>query len=514
MCAKSLAVCVLSLTLALAACDSSTDLKLQTPQELVAQGVDSPATLDPQLFAPGIVPSQGPASPQTIQQLASQTLIADPCALLDFGYAADYDLFVFENLWHIGGEATGAVAVGGDAWLEHCGIGLALPMGGNPAGAGLVVGGDLTMVGGQVFHGDVHVAGALNEISTVADGQVFNPSNIVDFASAQTQAIGLSLVLAGLPATGDVVLEDYGTLRLTGTDSSLNVFFIDDLTWKSAIEVKLYAPLGSRVIINVDVVTDDIPGDHPMFGEIWMNDSADPTAFQQTIWNFSKATSLSQWGVGWKGSLLAPWAHFTYENGMLAGQLIVKTVTMTEWSAETRRFPFICDPTPCEPDCVDKACGADGCGGVCGACPEDEFCDTGICFPSCVPDCTDKACGADGCGGLCGVCLPGESCDAEVCVPTGCVPDCAGKGCGLDGCGGTCGVCAVDEACLKGGCTPGAGVCANLHLGPAKDFNLFALEGLVHIGGDPEDMVPCPQGPSEMPPSGPTTTPAVPSPVE
>jgi len=37
----------------------------------------------------------------------------------------------------------------------------------------------------------------------------------------------------------------------------------------------------------------------------------------------------------------------------------------------------------CTPDCADKACGDDGCGGSCGDCGMDEYCDLGLCQPLC-----------------------------------------------------------------------------------------------------------------------------------
>jgi hypothetical protein len=49
-------------------------------------------------------------------------------------------------------------------------------------------------------------------------------------------------------------------------------------------------------------------------------------------------------------------------------------------------------------------------------CTTGETCNTssGTCESSCTPDCTDKACGSDGCGGTCGSCdLP------EICSPNG-----------------------------------------------------------------------------------------------
>ena len=44
------------------------------------------------------------------------------------------------------------------------------------------------------------------------------------------------------------------------------------------------------------------------------------------------------------------------------------------------------------------------------ACRSLEFID-----PACVPDCTEKECGNDGCGGSCGFCPEDSVCDGEVC---------------------------------------------------------------------------------------------------
>jgi hypothetical protein len=84
-----------------------------------------------------------------------------------------------------------------------------------------------------------------------------------------------------------------------------------------------------------------------------------------------------------------------------------------------------CVEGPCEPACGDKECGGDGCDGTCGECGGGATCVDGSCqcsFESCgevccgegeacfdgaccTPDCTDKECGEDGCGGLCNGCL-------------------------------------------------------------------------------------------------------------
>ncbi len=141
----------------------------------------------------------------------------------------------------------------------------------------------------------------------------------------------------------------------------------------------------------------------------------------------------------------------------------------------------------CLPDCDGRDCGDDGCGGSCGEClswcfpgcesgepfPAPELCDleSGVCGSVCCPNCCNKECGDDGCGGVCGecpvngyctggggcgcdflecgegCCAEGEICtDGELC----CLPDCDGKICGDDGCGGNCGKCEKGFECIEG----------------------------------------------------------------
>lgn len=150
----------------------------------------------------------------------------------------------------------------------------------------------------------------------------------------------------------------------------------------------------------------------------------------------------------------------------------------------------------CVPECDDKECGVDGCGGQCGVCESDILCSgSGKCecncsntkcgspslgCPSCgecqlplicandINDCVPcsgtcelnsrgdlKECGDNGCGHSCGECPPGYVCDQDPndgdntlfeCEP--CVHDCVGKNCGPNGCGGSCGVCAAGGLCV------------------------------------------------------------------
>jgi hypothetical protein len=70
----------------------------------------------------------------------------------------------------------------------------------------------------------------------------------------------------------------------------------------------------------------------------------------------------------------------------------------------------------CPVACAEEACGAPGCEGECGSCPEGERCSDGACV--CAPDCAGKQCGPDGCGGECGpgcVADSGAVCSEGVC---------------------------------------------------------------------------------------------------
>jgi hypothetical protein len=74
---------------------------------------------------------------------------------------------------------------------------------------------------------------------------------------------------------------------------------------------------------------------------------------------------------------------------------------------------------------------------------------------SCAPNCTDRICGSDGCGGSCGACDGSQICQGGVCC-TAQPPaaTCAGR-CGtwLDNCGHpvTCATCPDGRVCLSNG---------------------------------------------------------------
>ena len=128
------------------------------------------------------------------------------------------------------------------------------------------------------------------------------------------------------------------------------------------------------------------------------------------------------------------------------------------------------------PSCQDKACGDDGCGGICGTCETiaggENTCNDGACLLACNPDhheC-DGTCASNVSTGSCGV-----SCVA-CSEPVNGVASCDGVACGVDcfegfhecegacvsdeataTCGGSCAPCATDPngvaGCAEGACT-------------------------------------------------------------
>ena len=148
-------------------------------------------------------------------------------------------------------------------------------------------------------------------------------------------------------------------------------------------------------------------------------------------------------------------------------------------------IPF--DPdAPCQPDCADRECGSDGCGGICGYCVYPLICNAGgKCTEICYPSCEGKECGSDGCGGSCGECPALWSCGLDfVCHLDDCPPQCDPlQECGDDKCGGSCGFCSEPHVCESGLCI--LGPCGEVTSKPVCDGDvLWWCEDKTHLKSD------------------------------
>ncbi len=139
------------------------------------------------------------------------------------------------------------------------------------------------------------------------------------------------------------------------------------------------------------------------------------------------------------------------------------------------------DPGPasdavCVPDCEDRVCGDDGCGGTCGKCQVlGQACVDGACV--CDPKDQTACIGGDvywidSCGNqslLAAGCKDMGCADGQ-CLS--CAPACGGKQCGDDGCGGSCGTCeGAGQVCQAGVCVCGGLPTIACHQGDLWQFD-------------------------------------------
>ena len=244
--------------------------------------------------------------------------------LASLGAAAGYGAFVFGDFTSSSSDTQTNLAVGGNANLSNYAVGQSTSPG---TSAKLVVGGNLSGQNGSVGPGGagaIYVGGSNSSSLTAATKSQNLPSSQlpIDFAAAKSQYQSLSQTLFNTAATGSVV-NQYGTLTLTGTASDVNYFTVQASDWNSANTVNINVAKNSTIVIN-------ILGTSVVFqnGQISINGTSgeNNAANALTLYNLYQATSLSLPGSkAPQGSVLAPFASVTGGYGQLNGQLIAQS---------------------------------------------------------------------------------------------------------------------------------------------------------------------------------------------
>ena len=250
--------------------------------------------------------------------LAASPALADPIGL---GEAGNYNVFVFTDFTSMNSDTEGGIAAGGNVSLTNYSVASALDS--SFAGSSLVVGGNLYYRNGQVKAGTVTVGGTADVDQTVGTGSGAaisgNASNLsVSFESEKQRLTQLSQNLSQLTPTGSAQLV-YSTLQLSGDGSSnLQIFNVDgaDLSRASVFSLATSIPANSSIILN-------ITGNNIT----WANQGLQALSSfsDRVIFNFIDATLLSLSGIGVPGTILAPNADVTGNNGNLDGTLIAKS---------------------------------------------------------------------------------------------------------------------------------------------------------------------------------------------
>ncbi|RYG33815.1 choice-of-anchor A family protein [bacterium] len=222
-----------------------------------------------------------------------------------FGAASSYSVFTAGDYTHNAySNVGGKVAVGGNYRSEGANIGTALNGATQDA---LVVKGKADFkygtIGGNAVSGD---SGSYFNWSPVfRNGGSARQGTSLDFGSVATDLQNRSAYWGGL-AANSTVSDWYGTLTLTGSSSSLNVFNLDASKLGGYYSYNLNVPAGSTVLFNVTGASGSFA--YPSLNNF---DSS------KTLWNFTNATNLSVNGL--KGSVLAPYAALSATN---SGQTI------------------------------------------------------------------------------------------------------------------------------------------------------------------------------------------------
>lgn len=229
-------------------------------------------------------------------------------ALVDL---ANYNAFVIGSYNGYNSDVQGRLAAGGAVSLTNYGVATNLNSSANGTNT-LVAGGGFSGTNGQLYYGDAAVGGASSLTGfNIRSGTVTSGSPI-DFVEQAGLIGSLAGSLGQLQANG-ATENQWGTVRLTGSNAGLNIFTVNASDLSSANNFVITAPTGSEVLVNV------IGGSASMRN---MGFSVNGVSSSDVLMNFYQAGSLDLGGIGIWGSILAPNAAVNFNNGQLNGLLV------------------------------------------------------------------------------------------------------------------------------------------------------------------------------------------------
>jgi choice-of-anchor A domain-containing protein len=227
---------------------------------------------------------------------------------------SDYNLFVLEN-YTLGADILGKAAAGGNITLNNFSVGAGLAA--TDTANVLVAGGDLNLSNGGVW-GDAVYGGAFNADTSVSFPRgAPSQGTPIDFVARGSELRQLSARLNALPANGTTTVESWGGVFFTGTDPAVNVFQVNASDLANAWTLFFNAPAGSLAVINVSGTAASLRGGHSFAGGI------DQTG---VLFNFANATSFTADSYGLWGTMLAPYAHVSFNNGSFDGGIYAKSM--------------------------------------------------------------------------------------------------------------------------------------------------------------------------------------------
>lgn len=254
--------------------------------------------------------------------------LIEPAMAVNLGVAQNYNVFVFGDM-NQSSDSEGRVAVGGNATFTNFGIADRLANS-NGTDTRLVVGGDLTYKGGQIFGGSAVVGGAVNTSVNFncSPNCGVSSGKPIDFDAARQELTYLSDSLAGLNSTGTTEYKWSG-IHLQGNNSDLNIFTIDGSKFSNSSYLNLTGVnSNSTVVFN-------ILGNSVNISNFGLN--LNGVNKQNILFNFVDATQVTTTGFSFLGSVLATKANVLFNNGNVEGTLVASSLS---GSGEFHNTPF------------------------------------------------------------------------------------------------------------------------------------------------------------------------------
>ncbi|WP_224247606.1 immunoglobulin-like domain-containing protein [Hyalangium gracile] len=228
----------------------------------------------------------------------------------------DFNLFLLGD-YNGGHDVQGKVAVAGNLFLDRFTVGAGLHE--TNTSQVLVVGGNLTLNHGGVW-GDTWYGGTYSaDADVVFHRGTLTKGTPINFASRFSELRTLTSQLAGMAINGTTTRESWGGIILKGTHPTVNVFNVNASDFVGATTLSTSAPPNSLAIINIRGTSATING----IGFAFSGGLDQRTV----LFNFPDATTINAHGIGFPGTVLAPYANITFNNGSWDGGIYAVSLT-------------------------------------------------------------------------------------------------------------------------------------------------------------------------------------------
>lgn len=234
-----------------------------------------------------------------------------------FGPVGDFNVVIRDNYTATNSDVEGRLAVGGNLNVENYSVASNIP---SKNGVSLSVGGDFRYINGQVFKGSVRTKDATPTTSgfNVLNGTFsYNTGLTVWVPSLVTEMVARSGYVGNSAIDGSTNLTS-GTLNLTGGSGDVRYFKVTAAQMASASTIKVNAPSSAAVVINITGSSVNMSNKGiSLLGGV---------SSSSILFNFYQATTLTLSGINITGSVLAPQAAMTFNNGQINGQVVARSM--------------------------------------------------------------------------------------------------------------------------------------------------------------------------------------------